>query len=205
MDINNISHLLIEYRYWIIIPLAFLEGPLVAFAAGTLASLGYFNMAILAALFFVKDVSLDSAYYAMGHYWGKALWVQRMLKKLHVTDAHIDEVRVLWEEHPARTMFFGKLSYGLASTFMVVSGVVRMNFGTFIKWGAIMAIGQYGIFLSLGYFLGKTMGGRISDIITMVEYFIAGATIVATIWYLVLRYIRSKSKLMTEDSGGSVV
>jgi membrane protein DedA with SNARE-associated domain len=204
MDINHISQLLLEYRYFIVIPLAFLEGPLVAFVAATLASLGYFNMGVLAILFFINDVGLDSAYYAGGHYWGKAPWVQRMLKKFNVTPEHLEEVRVLWEKHPARTMFFGKLSYGLASTFMVVAGAVNMRFSTFIKWGAVMAVGQYGIFLGLGYFLGKTFGGTISNVITMLEYTILGVSILAIVWYVAMRYIRSKSKLMSKDDGKEV-
>ena len=60
MDAQSISHLLLEYRYLVLIPLATIEGPIVAFVAGTLASLRYFNIYALAAVFFIRDVGLDA-------------------------------------------------------------------------------------------------------------------------------------------------
>ncbi|MDP2665084.1 MAG: hypothetical protein Q8P23_00320, partial [bacterium] len=71
MSVDFITELILQYRYWILIPLSLIEGPVVAFVAGTLASLGYFNMSFLAVLFFVRDVGLDGVYYAIGHFGGR--------------------------------------------------------------------------------------------------------------------------------------
>ena len=60
MSVDQISQLIIEYRYFILIPLSFIEGPIVAFAAGALASLGYFNVYALAIFFFVVDMLKDA-------------------------------------------------------------------------------------------------------------------------------------------------
>src|SRR5579872_586989 len=110
MSVASMTHLILEYRYWILIPLSFLEGPIVAFIAGGLASLGYFNLYFLAILFFVRDVGLDGVYYAIGYFAAGTAFAKRMLGKLGVTQDHLEGVRLLWKDHAGRTMFVGKLS-----------------------------------------------------------------------------------------------
>ncbi|MDO8593314.1 MAG: hypothetical protein Q7R59_00200 [bacterium] len=192
MSVDSLTQLILEYRYWILIPLSFIEGPVVAFVAGTLASLGYFNMYFLGALFFVRDVGLDGAYYAMGHFGARTAFVQRMLKKTGITQDHLEQVRTLWEKRPFVTMFIGKLSYGIASAFIVVAGTVRMPLAKFFKYGIIVAILQYGTLLFAGYYLGASFGGDIAQIINNVQYVIAFAAIAISAYYIFTWFMRKK-------------
>jgi len=192
MSVDFITQLILQYRYWILIPLSFIEGPVVAFVAGTLASAGYFNMYFLAALFFVRDVGLDGVYYAIGHFGGRTAFVQRMLKKIGITPDHLEQVRILWEKKPFWTMFIGKLSYGIASAFIVVAGTVRMPLRLFFKYGIIVALLQYGVLLFAGYFLGASMGGNIVTIIDNVQYVIAFAAIAISGYYIFTWYMRKE-------------
>lgn len=192
MSVDFITQLILQYRYWILIPLSFIEGPVVAFVAGTLASVGYFNMYFLAALFFVRDVGLDGVYYAIGHFGGRTNFAKRMLNKIGITTDHLEHVRILWEKRPFWTMFIGKLSYGIASAFIVVAGMVKMPLGIFFKYGIIVAILQYGVLLFVGYFLGASMGGNIVNIINNVQYVIAFAAIAISGYYLFSWYMRKK-------------
>ena len=192
MSVDFITQVILQYRYWILVPLSLIEGPVVAFVAGTLAALGYFNMYFLAALFFVRDVGLDGAYYAMGHFGAKTAFVKRMLDKIGITQDHLEQVRVIWEKKPFWTMFIGKLSYGIASAFIVVAGTVRMPLGKFFKYGSIVAVLQYGTLLLAGYYLGASVGGSIVHIIENVQYVIAFAALVITGYYLFTWYMRRK-------------
>ena len=192
MSVDFITQIILEYRYWILIPLSLIEGPVVAFVAGTLAAVGYFNMYFLAVLFFVRDVGLDGVYYAMGHFGAKTVFVKRMLTKIGVTPDHLEQVRILWEKKPFWTMFIVKLSYGIASAFIVVAGTVRMPLGTFFKYGSIVAVLQYGTLLFLGYFLGASLGGSIAEIINNVQYAIAFAAIAISGYYLFTWHMRQK-------------
>lgn len=81
MDAAAITHLILEYRYWIIIPLSFIEGPIVAFVVGTLSFLGYFNPFFAFSIFFLRDVLLDGFFYALGKWGGKTRVAQNLLKK----------------------------------------------------------------------------------------------------------------------------
>jgi len=192
MSVDFITHLILQYRYWILIPLSFIEGPVVAFVAGTMAAVGFFNMYFLAILFFVRDVGLDGMYYAMGYFGGHTPFARRMLAKIGVTDTHLEQVRVLWVKRPGTTMLIGKLSYGIASAFIVVAGMVRMPLRVFFTYGALVAILEYGSLLFAGYFLGASLGGSVTHLISNIQYGIAGVAIVLSGYYLLTWYMRSK-------------
>lgn len=192
MSPEFITEILLQYRYWLLIPLSLIEGPVVAFVAGTLASLGYFNIYFLAVLFFIRDVGLDGVYYAMGYFGGKTAFAERMLKKIGITDDHLGKVHDLWKKRPFTTMFIGKLSYGIASAFIVVAGMVKMPLRTFFKYGAMVAVLEYGSLLVAGYFLGESLGGSIVTVIENVQYVIAVAALAISGYYLFSWYMRKK-------------
>jgi len=199
MTLASTTALILEYRYAILVPLALIEGPIVAFIAGTLAALGYFNIFGLGIFFFARDMGMDAAYYAIGYFGGNTAFARRTLKKLHITEDHLEDVRTLWENHPLSTMFIGKLSYGIGSTFVSVAGMLRMRLSIFFKYGAIVAITQYWLLLALGYFFGGTFGGKISNILQNMQYVIAAAGVLLTVYYLFSWRMRAKFIKETEE------
>jgi len=90
------------------------------------------------------------------------------------------------------TMLIGKLSYGIASAFIVVAGVVKMPLRVFFTYGVLVAILEYGTLLFAGYFLGTSLGGSVTRIINNVQYGIAGLAIVVSIYYIVSWQMRKK-------------
>jgi membrane protein DedA with SNARE-associated domain len=203
MSLDSVTHLLIQYRYLILIPLTFLEGPIVAFVAGTLASLGYFNMYALATLFFVRDVTMDLLCYATGHWGWKMGWVRRWVGRMGVTEEHLGEVQVLWNKYGFRTMFFSKLSYGIAAAFIIVAGVVHMPIKKFITYGAIVTVLQYGSLLFLGYFLGNAFGGTIQGVLEKLQYVLLLAAAVLIAYYFLRRYMRRRLEKQEREVNGN--
>ncbi|MGH7175687.1 MAG: DedA family protein [Minisyncoccia bacterium] len=192
MSFAHSLQLLIEYRYWILIPLSLIEGPIIAFVAGTLSSLGYFDLYILAAVFFARDMLMDSIYYAIGYFGAGTHFAKRMLARIRVTEQHLEDVRILWEKYPFRTMFIGKISYGIASSFIVVAGMVRMRLRIFFTYGALVAVLQYWTLLGIGYFYGNAFGGTIASILRDLEIVLAGAMAIIAAYYIFSARIRSK-------------
>ncbi len=198
MSVDAITELVLQYRYWILIPLALIEGPVIALVAGTLAAVGYFNIYFLGVLFFVRDVGLDLGYYAIGHFGGRTNFAQRMMKKIGVTPDHLEHVRGLWARRPGMTMLVGKFSYGIASAFIVVAGMVNMRLSTFLIYSSLIAVLQYGTLLLLGYFFGATFGGSIIKVVENIQYALVFATIVITGYYIVSW--RMRQKFLREDA-----
>lgn len=191
MSMESLTPLIIEYRYWLLIPLSFIEGPIIAFVTGTLSRLGYFNAYLAFAIFFFRDVILDSFFYFLGKYGGKTALAQKLLAKIGVNDAHLEDVRGLWEKHGFRTMFFSKLSYGLSATFLLVAGIVDMNLGKFMRYAALVALAQYGVLFVLGYFFGNSFGS-VANVLNNLQYIIAVVLLVATGYYIFTHFMRTK-------------
>ncbi len=204
MSPDGITLLIIEYRYWILIPLSLIEGPLVAFAAGTLAAAGYFNPYFLIVFFVIRDLVTDLAYYGLGVFAAKTALVRRLLHKIGVTAEHLEKAHALWKTHPGKTMFFSKLSYGIAPSFFVVAGMVRISLKQFISYNAIIALFQYAVCLLLGYFLGNAFGGSLIHMINNLQILIAVFVCGFIAFYLIRRYFR-KRLLKAEDDAGRLL
>jgi membrane protein DedA with SNARE-associated domain len=199
MDAASVTQLIIEYRYWILIPLSFIEGPIVAFIAGTLASVGYFNVYLLAVLFLVRDVAVDLLMYAIGFYGGRTAFAHRMLKRFGVDDKEFADIKLLWNKHAFSTMFFSKLSYGVAAAFIMIAGMVEMPLKKFVTYAFLIAVAHYGVLLFVGYYFGNTFGS-IEGILTNIQYVILGAAIVFTVYFLFKRYINKKMRLAEKEA-----
>lgn len=198
MSLETLSDLILQYRYLILIPLSIVEGPLVAFAGGTLASLGYFNVFALGAFLFLLDLAKDAFYYCLGYYGGNTRLVRKLLKKVGLHEGHLDDIRTLWYKHAGKTMFIGKLSYGIASSFVVLAGTVKMPLRKFFGWGAIVAITQYWTLLALGFFFGNAIGGETAKILNILQWLILGFSVAAIAYYLFSLYMRKRWNKETE-------
>lgn len=158
MDLGNMSQLIVEYRYWILVPLAFLEGPIVAFSAGFLASLGYFNPFAVLGVLIGKDILLDAFFYYLGRWGNRGELIKRYSRKVGVTAEHWDIVDRLWDQHPWKTMFLSKVAYGLSYPFLVSAGLTNISYKRFWFYAIQISLLQYGLLMVLGYYFGNSYG-----------------------------------------------
>ena len=131
MTAASIAALILQYRYWILIPLTFIEGPIIAFVTGALSRMGYFDPVFGFCIFIARDMLMDVAWYAAGKYGSRTRLAGWMLKKAHIQDHHLESVRTLWDTHGLRTMFVAKLSYGISQLFLAAAGMVNMPVARF--------------------------------------------------------------------------
>jgi membrane protein DedA with SNARE-associated domain len=202
MDQNAITELILNYRYWILIPLSFAEGPIIAFIAGTLASVGYFNVYVLGAFFIARDIIVDLAMYAVGYWGSKTKFFEKVMRRFKITTREMEDVEHLWNKNAGKTMFFSKLSYGVAAAFVMLAGVVEMPLKKFIFYGALVACAQYGVLLVLGYTLGTSFGGSVSRILDHIQYVLAGGALILTSVYVFKWYMRKKLRQAEEKEEG---
>ena len=189
---SQIAQLLLESRWWILVPLSFVESPVVAFVAGTLASFGYFNPFALGAYLFIKDIAFDGAFYYLGHRGVYKPWVQRMLKKVGVTEDHFDDIKERWEKRPGWTMFIGKVSYGIAMGFIVAAGAVGMSLRKFFAWGAVAAVLQYWTLILVGYFFGASFGS-LEGIVENIVLVLGVGGLLFSLYIILAFYLRRRA------------
>jgi len=193
MNADTITHLILMYRYPMLILLAFIEGPIVSFAAGTLAAAGYFDVYILAAIFLSRDIFMDIVFYAIGYYGTKTSFVKRMLSNIHVREGHLEEVHRLWLKRPFRTMSVSKLSYGIAPVLIIIAGLVRYSIFNFVIYGSLVAVLEYGTLLGLGYFLGRRLSAGTVSWLNNIQYGIAAFALVLAVYYGITIYMRHRA------------
>ena len=68
----------------------------------------------------------------------------------------MDAVSKLWKEHTFKTLFFGKLAYGMALPFIVSAGIVKVPYKKFISYAIPISLFQYIILTFAGYYLGSS-------------------------------------------------
>lgn len=191
MSPDHIQALILDYRYWILIPLTFIEGPIIGFITGALAKLGYFNPYVAFSIFIFRDIIMDAVYYFLGRKFEGTRFSDKMLNLLKVTPDNLFAVRKLWDKKGLRTMFIGKLSYGVAHAFLFVAGMVKMPFPKFFRLALIVALVNYGGLFLLGYFLGGAFDSAAS-FISNVLYGIGMLALVISGYYIFTFYMRKR-------------
>lgn len=192
MSIAALAHFILTYRYPALFLVSVFEGPFVAFFAGTFAAGGFFNIFILAAFFVVRDLVFDAGYYAVGFYGGRTRLVQRMLKKIGIQTGHLADIRAVWEQHAFRTLFVGKISYGIAPAFIVTAGTIKMSLRKFFSYGALVAVAQYWTLLLVGYFFGNSFGGNLSGMLQNLLYVLGVGGFLLAGYYLFSWWMRAE-------------
>ncbi len=191
MSLDLIIELVLQYRYWILLPLAIFEGPIITFVAGTLIALGYLNIFIVYPILFLGDIIPDIAYYLFGRYGEKKTLISRYAAKVGVTEEHFDTIRNLWDTHPSKTMLLSKFAYGLSTPLLISAGIVGMPLRRFLSYSVPITIVQSSVLLGLGYYFGNYFK-FFSDTVQFFQMAIAGLVIVAITYYFLTRYMRKK-------------
>lgn len=190
--------LLLEYRYWIIIPLAILEGPLVAFVAGALAAQNLFSMPVVYLILLAKDVVFEGGIFALGKHGGESSRVRRWLERRKRFSFTADTIRRLWERHGFATMFFAKLSYGLSAPFLLTAGLSGMTYRRFLTLAVPITLAQYAVFMGLGYVVGDRLSA-VSDTWTWIGIALAAVAVLILVTVLMAGWSRRKLAAEAEE------
>ena len=197
MSIDSVLPLIQNYGYWILFPLAFFEGPITAFVAGTFVALGYFSIYPAYAIMLLGDLIPDVAYYLLGRYGEQKTLINRYASRIGIKEEHFDAIRRLWQKHPGKTMFFSKLAYGLSTPFLVSAGLVGMSLQRFLRYAFPITVIQYAILLTLGYYFGASFK-FVSSTVEIIQIGIGGVIVIAIAYYFLTRYMRKK--LLKEEA-----
>jgi membrane protein DedA with SNARE-associated domain len=177
VNIEPLAALLREYRYWLLVPVSMLEGPGIAFLAGALSALGYFNPFVVFGVFLAKDLTVDGFFYALGRAGRRRPLVERLLARARVSGVEKTPIRDQWNRHTWRTMIIAKLSWGLSPALLAVAGIVSVPPKTFFRSVLGVAAVQYSVLVPLGYYFGQAIQ-TVSLTIRVVGYAMAGLVLV---------------------------
>ncbi len=192
MQASSFIALILAYRYWILIPLTIIEGPIVGFIAGALSRLGYFNPFFAFSIFIFRDIVVDALWYFAGVQGGKTRFSAWLLSKIHISDEQMASVRALWDAHGLRTMFIGKISYGIAEFYLAVAGMVKVPYKMYFRNALIVALIQYGGLFVFGYIVGGAFSS-VQGVLSNIIFAVAVLALVVTSYYIFAYYLRQRA------------
>lgn len=184
--------LLTKYGYFILFPLAAIEGPIVSLVVGFLIYLGYLKFLPAYAILLLGDLIPDTVYYYIGRFGNRRKIMEKYGSRLNL-------IEKLWREHGKKTMFFSKLAYGLSGLFLISAGLVKMPFRKFISYAFPVTLFQYGVIMMIGYSLGHSY--QIAERYIQYAYVIVATILILFIisYVLVMKYARRKIEKMEQQ------
>ncbi len=197
--------LIIEYRYWILFPLAAFEGPVTGFIVGTLVALGYFNVIAAYSILLLGDIIPDVTYYFVGRFGEKKSFVKNILSKIGVAEEHFSIIRNLWLNHTGKTMFFSKLAYGLSTPFLISAGFIKLDFKKFMAYALPVTVAQYAILMAFGYYFGASYYETITSSFSGIGLVVAAVVVVAVAYAFFTRFMRRKLLQSEKTEGERII
>jgi membrane-associated protein len=160
----------------------FLPGDSLLFTAGFLASVGLFNLPLLATSAFLAAVLGDNVGYAFGKRVGPVIFKREDSFWFH--KKHVERTQRFYEKHGGKTIILARFVPIVRTLAPVLAGVGNMNYRTFFLYnvvgGFLWAVGL----TSLGYFLGS-MIPNIDRYILPIIVVIIILSFLPTIWHVI--------------------
>lgn len=192
-----LSLLIIKYKYLVLFPAAFFEGPIVAFFAGLLASLGYLNIPIAYGILLLGDFVPDTIYYFIGRYGENKNFIHKYGSKFGLTTERFNFIKKIWHTHGFKTMFISKLAYGMSTGFLIAAGLAKIPVKKFYKYTIPVTVIEYGLLMILGYYFGNSYS-LVSNYVKGTQIAFAIFTILFIVGYcFFVRYM--KRQLIKEE------
>ncbi len=181
---------LIVYKYWILIPLGIIEGPILAFACGAASSLGYLNPFAAYGILVLCAVLPDFMYYSIGRYGKHLTFSKNPTSRLRKVRDSLTTFEPLWEKYDLVAMTSAELAYGVSSPFIVSAGLSHMLPGRFLRLSFFVSLIHLGFLLLMGY-LFASYYLALKNILRDAEIIVGiAAALFLVAFFLSTRYLR---------------
>ena len=151
--IPELSAFLIAHGTALILPLAIIEGPVVAIIGGALAARGLLQWPLVLALLVSGDLIGDAIHYAIGRYGGAPL--AGLGRRFHVNEARAAGIAERLRQNATRMLFVGKWTHAIGAFVLVGAGAVRVPFVRYMVVNFMATLPKSAALLALGYFAGN--------------------------------------------------
>jgi membrane-associated protein len=183
--LENILYLLLKYKYFVLFPLAIVEGPILAVIAGFLCMGNYLNLFITYPVIVFGDIIGDTLCYMLGR-WGTPGFLKKIIKRFAPPPEKIVAVRAYFNANPNKTIALSKITLGIGIAGIYTAGNARIPYNTFIRICLITSALQFVVYMGIGMLFGSAYK-QISHFLN----FFAAFTIVTVLAVIVIYFIKS--------------
>jgi len=140
--------------YLVILFIAFLEGPIIALVTGFLAFIGYLSIPLTLIILILGDIIPDIFLYYLGRFGYGNKYIDKYFLNYSFISNNIKFINIMWSKHPWKTIFFGKMSYGLSVPVLITLGLLKIPFKNFIYHSSFVSFVQVSTVFFIGYKVG---------------------------------------------------
>ena len=153
---DHTLHLILTYKYLIIVPLGIIEGPVLAMACGFLLNLGLLSFIPIYLVLMGADLIGDVMWYCIGYYGNKKL-VNSLGKYFGLTEKSYAAIEKAYQKYHDWILIISKITMGLGFPFVILTmaGVVKVPFKRYITLNIVGQLVWTGALLAIGYYLGN--------------------------------------------------
>jgi membrane-associated protein len=185
---EHLLHLLTQYRYIVLFPLAIVEGPIITVIAGFLCILGFLNPLFVFPIIVSGDIVGDSLYYGLGRSVNNK-FLQKIGSRVGINKDKIDSVTAFFNSNPSRTISLSKIVLGIGVAGLFLAGQTKIPYKKFLPICTLTSAVQCVVYLCIGILFGNAY----LRIDKYLNYF-ASLTIIAALIFFLLFIIKSKLK-----------
>lgn len=197
-DLENLIRTVGYFGVWLIVFAEsgiligiFFPGDSLLFTSGFLASIGVFNIYLLALGCFVAAVFGDNIGYAFGKKLGPKIFSKEDSFWFH--KKHLQRAESFYEKHGGKTIILARFTPIVRTLAPIVAGAGRMNYSTFFFYNIIGGfLWSVGITF-LGYVAGKSIP-NVDKYILPILAVIIFVSLLPTFYHLFKEWLTSKQK-----------
>jgi membrane protein DedA with SNARE-associated domain len=151
---SDLYNILTQYQYSILLPVSFLEGPIITVIAGYLTSLHIMNGYVAFAIVVIGDVLSDIFWYEIG-YLGKPRALKRWGPTFGFTPERVKVLEEKYKNRQGQLIIIGKLAQGINGIFFVTAALLGISFSKFVLWSTASTLVKSAGLFAVGYYLGE--------------------------------------------------
>lgn len=156
ISLADILTILEHYKYFLIFPIAIIEGPIIIIITGFLVFLGYLNGVVAYSVIIVADMIGDSMYYGIGRLWKKSAFMKKWAKYLGYDESSEAFLEEHFKNHKGKTFLLAKISHGVGGAVQVSSGIAGVKYSEFLFYSFIGTVPKALILFFVGYYAGSS-------------------------------------------------
>ena len=194
-SLDTIAALLSHYGYFLLVPIAIVEGPIITVIAAFLASAGVFNVYIVYMIAVVGDILGDGIWY-----WSARLGSRHFLRFVlkHGPRLGINEEKVTLAEahlrnHFWKTIVMGKITNVVMLPIIIASGIIKISYKKFAVAVLSVDIPKDLFFTIVGFYFGKyylSINGGINKFF----YVSTGILLAGLAVFFIIKYMQNQYK-----------
>lgn len=182
--LEQITELLIQYKYFILFPIIVIEGPIISVVAGFLIALNYLSFygAFIVVVF--GDLVGDVLDYSIGR-WGGRKIIDKWGRYIGINSEQVKKVEGHFERNAGKTLLLGKALHGIGGVFLYAAGAAKVPILKFIWFNFLGTVPKSFILILIGFYFGHAISTVKSylELISAISIGIVAIAILAWLYF----------------------